>query len=247
MKMSLAKRSIAEAVGTFILVYFGAGAAAITLMISRGSSPPNPFNIGIGTLGGLGDWFAIGMAFAIAIAASIYALGRISGAHLNPAVTIALLATRRFSLGDAIPYILAQLVGASVASFLFAASVGMDAVTVGGLGATAPFPGIGYWQAVIVEAIGTFLLMLTIMGVAVDRQAPPGFAGLVIGLVVGGIITTIGNITGSSLNPARTFGPYLGDYILGGNSLWHFFPIYIIGPVAGALIAAFLYDYLSAE
>ncbi|WP_345803829.1 MIP/aquaporin family protein [Methanothrix soehngenii] len=247
MKMSLAKRSIAEAVGTFILVYFGAGAAAITLMISQGSSPPNPFNIGIGTLGGLGDWFAIGMAFAIAIAASIYALGRISGAHLNPAVTIALLATRRFSLGDAIPYILAQLVGASVASFLFAASVGMDAVTVGGLGATAPFPGIGYWQAVMVEAIGTFLLMLTIMGVAVDRQAPPGFAGLVIGLVVGGIITTIGNITGSSLNPARTFGPYLGDYILGGNSLWHFFPIYIIGPVVGALIAAFLYDYLSAE
>jgi glycerol uptake facilitator protein len=247
MNMSLLKRSIAEAVGTFILVYFGAGAAAITLMISQGSSPPNPFNIGIGTLGGLGDWFAIGMAFAIAIAASIYALGRISGAHLNPAVTIALLATRRFSLGDAIPYILAQLVGASVASFLFAASVGMDAVTVGGLGATAPFPGIGYWQAVIVEAIGTFLLMLTIMGVAVDRQAPPGFAGLVIGLVVGGIITTIGNITGSSLNPARTFGPYLGDYILGGNSLWHFFPIYIIGPVAGALIAAFLYDYLSAE
>ena len=245
--MSLAKRSIAEAVGTFILVYFGAGAAAITLMISQGSSPPNPFNIGIGTLGGLGDWFAIGMAFAIAIAASIYALGRISGAHLNPAVTIALLATRRFSLGDAIPYILAQLVGASVASFLFAASVGMDAVTVGGLGATAPFPGIGYWQAVMVEAIGTFLLMLTIMGVAVDRQAPPGFAGLVIGLVVGGIITTIGNITGSSLNPARTFGPYLGDYILGGNSLWHFFPIYIIGPVAGALIAAFLYDYLSTE
>jgi len=247
MRMSLAKRSIAEAVGTFILVYFGAGAAAITLMISQGSSPPNPFNIGIGTLGGLGDWFAIGMAFAIAIAASIYALGRISGAHLNPAVTIALLATRRFSLGDAIPYILAQLVGASVASFLFAASVGMDAVTVGGLGATAPFPGIGYWQAVMVEAIGTFLLMLTIMGVAVDRQAPPGFAGLVIGLVVGGIITTIGNITGSSLNPARTFGPYIGDYILGGNSLWHFFPIYIIGPVAGALIAAFLYDYLSAE
>ena len=247
MRMSLLKRSIAEAVGTFILVYFGAGAAAITLMISQGSSPPNPFNIGIGTLGGLGDWFAIGMAFAIAIAASIYALGRISGAHLNPAVTIALLATRRFSLGDAIPYILAQLVGASVASFLFAASVGMDAVTVGGLGATAPFPGIGYWQAVMVEAIGTFLLMLTIMGVAVDRQAPPGFAGLVIGLVVGGIITTIGNITGSSLNPARTFGPYLGDYILGGNSLWHFFPIYIIGPVAGALIAAFLYDYLSAE
>jgi len=245
--MSLMKRSIAEVVGTFMLVYFGAGSAAITLMISKGSSPPNPFNIGIGSLGGLGDWFAIGMAFAIAIAASIYALGRISGAHLNPAVTIALWATKRFPTRDVVPYILAQLVGASLASLLFAASVGMDAVTIGGLGATAPFPGIGYWQAVLAEAIGTFLLMLTIMGIAVDERAPPGFAGLIIGLVVGGIITTTGNIAGSSLNPARTFGPYLGDYVLAGNSLWQFFPIYIIGPIAGAVIAAFLYDYLSGE
>jgi len=241
------KRSIAEVVGTFMLVYFGAGSAAITLMIANGSSPPNPFNIGIGSLGGLGDWFAIGMAFAIAIAASIYALGRISGAHLNPAVTIALWATKRFPTGDVVPYILAQLVGASLASFLFAASVGMDAVTIGGLGATAPFPGIGYWQAVLAEAIGTFLLMLTIMGVAVDERAPPGFAGLIIGLAVGGIITTTGNIAGSSLNPARTFGPYLGDYVLAGNNLWQFFPIYIIGPIVGAVIAAFLYDYLSGE
>jgi len=245
--MSLMKRSIAEVVGTFMLVYFGAGSAAITLMIANGSSPPNPFNIGIGSLGGLGDWFAIGMAFAIAIAASIYALGRISGAHLNPAVTIALWATKRFPTGDVVPYILAQLVGASLASFLFAASVGMDAVTIGGLGATAPFPGIGYWQAVLAEAIGTFLLMLTIMGVAVDERAPPGFAGLIIGLAVGGIITTTGNIAGSSLNPARTFGPYLGDYVLAGNNLWQFFPIYIIGPIVGAVIAAFLYDYLSGE
>jgi glycerol uptake facilitator protein len=161
--MSLMKRSIAEAIGTFVLVYFGAGAAAITLMISSGSKPPNPFNIGIGSLGGLGDWFAIGMAFAIAITASIYALGRVSGAHLNPAVTIALWASKRFPSADVIPYIIAQLVGASLASFLFAASVGMDAVTVGGLGATAPFTGISYWQAILVEAIGTFLLMMTIM------------------------------------------------------------------------------------
>ncbi|RQW79018.1 MAG: aquaporin family protein, partial [Methanothrix sp.] len=244
---SLMKRSLAELLGTFLLVYFGAGSAAITLMIAKGSSPPNPFNIGIGTLGGLGDWFAIGMAFAIAITASIYALGRISGAHLNPAVTIALWATKRFPTGDAGPYIVAQLVGASLASFLFAASAGMDAVTIGGLGATTPFPGIGFGQAVLAEAIGTFLLMLTIMGVAVDERAPQGFAGLIIGLTVGGIITTTGNIAGASLNPARTFGPYLGDYILAGNSLWHFFPIYIVGPIVGALIAAFAYDYLAKD
>jgi glycerol uptake facilitator protein len=245
--MSLMKRSLAELVGTFLLVYFGAGSAAITLMISQGANPPNPFNIGIGTLGGLGDWFAIGMAFAIAITASIYALGRISGAHLNPAVTIALWATKRIPIGDVGPYIAAQLVGATLASFLFAASVGMNAVKIGGLGATAPFPGVSFGQAILAEAIGTFLLMLTIMGVAVDERAPPGFAGLIIGLTVGGIITTTGNIAGASLNPARTFGPYLGDYILGGNSLWHFFPIYVVGPIAGALVAAFAYDYLSKD
>jgi glycerol uptake facilitator protein len=245
--MSLMKRSLAELIGTFLLVYFGAGSAAITLMIAKGAAPANPFNIGIGALGGLGDWLAIGMAFAIAIAASIYALGRISGAHLNPAVTIALWATRRFPGHDVGPYIAAQLLGASLASFLFAATAGMDAVTVGGLGATAPFPGMSYVQAILAEAIGTFLLMLTIMGVAVDERAPPGFAGLIIGLTVGGIITTTGNIAGASLNPARTFGPYLGDYILAGNSLWQFFPIYIVGPIAGALIAAFVYDYLARD
>lgn len=245
--MSLAKRCLAELVGTAILVYFGAGAAAITLMISKGSSPPNPFNIGIGALGGLGDWFAIGMAFAIAIAGVIYALGRVSGAHINPAVTIALWATRRFPSGEVVPYILAQLIGASLGSLLFAASTGPDAVTVGGLGATAPFPGISFGQAVLAEAVGTFLLMLVIMGVAVDERAPQGFAGLVIGLTVGGIITTTGNIAGSSLNPARTFGPYLIDHMMGGPVLWSHYPVYVIGPVLGALVAAFLYDILAKE
>ncbi|HOK58377.1 MAG TPA: MIP/aquaporin family protein [Methanothrix sp.] len=245
--MSLAKRCLAEVVGTAILVYFGAGAAAITLMISKGSSPPNPFNIGIGALGGLGDWFAIGMAFAIAIAGVIYALGRVSGAHINPAVTIALWATRRFPSGEVIPYIVAQLIGASLGSLLFAASAGSDAVMVGGLGATAPFPGISFGQAVLAEAIGTFLLMLVIMGVAVDERAPQGFAGLIIGLTVGGVITTTGNIAGSSLNPARTFGPYLIDHIMGGPVLWSHYPIYVIGPVLGALVAVFLYDMLAKE
>lgn len=245
--MSLAKRCVAETVGTAILVYFGAGAAAITLMISKGSSPPNPFNIGIGALGGLGDWFAIGMAFAIAIAGVIYALGRVSGAHINPAVTIALWATRRFPSSEVIPYIVAQLIGASLGSLLFAASAGSDAVMIGGLGATAPFPGISFGQAVLAEAMGTFLLVLVIMGVAVDERAPQGFAGLVIGLTVGGIITTTGNIAGSSLNPARTFGPYLIDHIMGGPVLWSHYPIYVIGPVLGALVAAFLYDMLAKE
>lgn len=247
MRMSLMKRCIAEAVGTFILVFFGAGAAAVTLMIANGATPPNQFNIGIGALGGLADWFAIGMTFAIAIAGCIYALGRISGCHINPAVTIALWATKQFPAGDVIPYIISQCIGAVLASILFAASAGMDAVVIGGLGATAPFPGISYGQAILVEAIGTFVLMLVIMGVAVDERAPPGFAGLIIGLTVGGVITATGNIAGASLNPARTFGPYLGDLILGGKNLWIYFPIYIIGPVVGAVAAALLYTYLTKE
>ncbi|GAB6056112.1 aquaporin family protein [Methanobacterium alkalithermotolerans] len=245
--VSLSKRMLAEFIGTFLLVFFGAGAAVITLMISAGQPTPNEFNIGIGVLGGLGDWLAIGLAFGITVAACIYAFGRVSGCHINPAVTIALWAIKKFPSGDVIPYIIAQLAGASLASFLFFASVGPDALAIGGLGATAPFPGIGYMQAILVEAIGTFLLMIAIMGVAVDRKATPGFAGLIIGLTVAGVITTIGNITGASINPARTFGPYLGQLLLGGANLWEFFPIYIIGPLVGAVLAAVAYNYMSAE
>ncbi|MDD1718435.1 MAG: aquaporin family protein [Methanoregulaceae archaeon] len=244
--MSLAKRCIAELVGTFMLVYFGAGAAAVTLMMARGTNPPG-FNIGIGALGGLADWFAIGFSFAIAIAVGIYALGRVSGAHFNPAVTIALWATKRFPSAETGAYIVAQLVGAAIASLLFALSAGMTSVTIGGLGATAPFPGVGYGQAILVEAIGTFVLMLVIMGVAVDKKAPAGFAGIMIGLTVGGIITATGNIAGASLNTARTFGPYLGDFLLGGANLWIYFPIYIIGPIVGAVVAAFFYDFITSE
>ncbi len=244
---SLSARCVAEGVGTLLLVYFGAGAAAVTLMLAVGTKPATPFNIGIGQLGGLGDWLAIGMAFAIIIAAVIYALGRVSGAHINPAVTIALWATKRFPSQDAIGYIIAQCIGAACGSLLFALTVGMNAVTVGGLGATTPFPGIGYGQAILAEAIGTFVLMLVIMGVAVDERAPTGFAGLIIGLTVGGIITTIGNISGSSLNTARTFGPYLIDSLMGGPNLWMYFPIYIIGPIAGAVLAAVFYDMITAE
>lgn len=236
---SLAKRCGAEMLGTGMLVFFGAGAAAVTLMIARSTSQ------GIGALGGLADWFAIGMAFAIVIATAIYALGRVSGAHLNPAVSIALWATKRFSSADTGAYIVAQLIGAALGSLLFAACAGMDAVTIGGLGATIPLHGTSYGQAILAEFIGTFVLMLAIMGVAVDSRAPPGFAGLIIGLTVGGVITATGYIAGASLNTARTFGPYLGDWLLGGKNFWMYFPIYVIGPVLGAIAAAFVYDYLT--
>ncbi|MBS1195259.1 MAG: family channel protein [Methanomicrobia archaeon] len=244
---SFSTRCLAEGVGTALLIYFGAGAAAITLMLAHGTQPATSFNIGIGMLGGLADWLAIGMSFAIVLAAIIYSLGRVSGAHVNPAVTIALLSTKRFPAGDAAGYIVAQCIGAAVGSLLFFLTVGMNAVTVGALGATTPFPTIGYGQAILVEAIATFVLMLVIMGVAVDARAPPGFAGLIIGLTLGGMITATGNIAGASLNPARTFGPYVMDWLLGGPNLWVFLPIYLIGPVIGAVLAAFFYDWITKE
>ena len=244
---TLSTRCLAEGVGTALLIYFGAGAAAITLMLAHGTQPATSFNIGIGMLGGLADWLAIGMSFAIVLAAIIYSLGRVSGAHVNPAVTIALLSTKRFPAGEAAGYIVAQCIGAAVGSLLFFLTVGMNAVTVGALGATTPFPTIGYGQAILVEAIATFVLMLVIMGVAVDARAPPGFAGLIIGLTLGGMITATGNIAGASLNPARTFGPYVMDWLLGGPNLWVFLPIYIIGPVIGAVLAAVFYDRITAE
>lgn len=244
---SLSTRSIAEGVGTLLLVYFGAGAAVITLMLAGGTKPAATFNVGIGQLGGLADWFAIGITFGIIIAAVIYSLGRVSGAHINPAVTIALFATKRFPAGDTVAYIIAQCIGAAAGSLLFFLTIGTEAVTIGGLGATAPFPGIGYGQAILIEAIGTFVLMLVIMGVAVDKRAPPGFAGLIIGLTAAGIITMAGNISGGSLNPARTFGPYIMDTLLGGSNLWTFFPIYVIGPILGAVLAAVFYDRITAE
>ena len=243
---SLMRRSVAELVGTMLLVYFGCGAAVITLMTAARESGPLQ-SLTIGSLGGLGDWLAIGLAFGIVIAAVIYGLGRVSGAHINPAVTIALFASKRFPVTDTVAYIVAQMVGALLGSVFFYLSAGMDAVTIGGLGATAPAGGVTFGMAVLAEVIGTFVLMMVIMGVAVDEKAPPGFAGLIIGLTVAGIITTIGGLTGSSLNPARSFGPAVGDLLLGGPNVMGAFPIYIIGPILGALIAVFFYDWVVKE
>ncbi len=241
-EISLLRRSIAELIGTYVLVFLGTGSVVTAVLLIEGAEllPGNTFSIGLD----IAAWFAIGMAFAIAIVAMIYAFGHISGTHINPAVSIALWATGRFPTKDMVGYIVAQLIGASLASFSIVAILGSRAVATG-LGATAMFTGVSYGQAILCETIATFFLMLTIMGTAVDNRAPAGFAGLAVGLVVAADVTVVGNITGSSLNPARTFGPYLADFLLGGENFWWQFPIYIIGPIAGALIAAFVYDYVS--
>lgn len=241
-EISLFKRSIAELIGTYVLVFLGTGSVVTAMLLVQGANriPENSFNVGLN----IEAWFAIGIAFAIAIIAMIYAFGHISGTHINPAVSIALWATGRFPAKDMMGYIVAQLIGASLASFTIVAILGSRAVDTG-LGATAMFDGVSYSQAMLCEAVATFFLMLTIMGSAVDKRAPAGFAGLAIGLVVAADIIVVGNITGSSLNPARTFGPYLAEFMLGGTNFWWQFPIYIIGPIVGALVAAFVYDYVT--
>ena len=166
---------------------------------------------------------------------------------LGDAVTIGLLVTKNISLIDSIYYIVAQCIGATLGSVLLFACLGMQAVTVGGLGATAPGLGVSYMQAMLAECIGTFFLMLVVMGVAVDKKAEPGFAGISIGMTVATVIVVLGAFTGASINPARTFGPYLMDMILGGQNLWGLFPIYLIGPIVGAILAAFVYTYIAKD
>jgi len=244
--MNLCKRSLAELVGTMLLVLVGCGAVSILLMLAAGTAPPNGFGIGIGTFGGLGDWLAVGAAFGLIVSAMIYALGGISGAHINPAVTIALWATKKFPSKDALGYIVAQFIGAFIGAALFFLIAGPDSLAIGGLGATAPFPGISIWQAALAEIIGTFILMLVIMGAAVDKRASPGFAGLAIGMTVATVIIAIGNISGASINPARSFGPDLMALIVNGSpALVTTFPIYLIAPIIGAVLAAFFYNYIA--
>ena len=236
----LGKKFVAEILGTFLLVFFGTGAVVVTLALVNGTLTPNDFNTGIT----MADWLAINAVFGIALAIGIYAFGNVSGGHFNPAVTIALWAVRKFPGKNVGPYIIAQLVGASIASFLLALCIGNVALHYS-LGATVPFFGISYISAIAIEAVGTFILMTAVMAV-VTKKVEPVLAGLIIGLSVTASLTLISNITGGSINPARTFGPYLVDTILGGANLWYYFPIYIIGPILGALIAAFVFNYVQS-
>ena len=244
MECGIGKKILAELIGTFLLVFFGTGATVVTLLISK-SIDPN--QVGIGILGGLGDWLAIALAFGLTVMACIYLFGKISGAHINPAVTIGLLVTKNISFLESVYYFLGQFSGAILGSLALLAVLANPAVAIGGLGATAPGMGVSYFQAMFAEFIGTFFLMLVIMGVAVDRKADPGFAGISIGFTVTTVIMVLGAFTGASINPARTFGPYLIDLIAGGPNLWIYYPIYLIGPILGAVVAALLYTYIAKD
>jgi len=212
---------LAELIGTFVLVFVG----------------PMSVTVFAGILEAPMALFSIGMSFGVAVMAMIYAHGHISGTHINPAVTIALAAVKRFPVKDVVPYIIFQLIGAGIAGLLHRAILPQGEVV--NWGATLPGAAINYSAgvAVLVEAILTFFLVFTIMGAAVDKRASAGWAGVSIGLVVAMDIWIGGPLTGASMNPARSFGPALA------SGAWTAHWAYWVGPILGGLIAAFIYEY----
>jgi MIP family channel proteins len=214
---SCQREAIAELVGTFILVFAGTGAVMVN-QVSNGA---------VTHLG-------ISCVFGAVVAALIYTLGHISGAHFNPAVTLAFWVSGFFP-GKHVPaYILAQSLGAIAASALLLLSLG----NVAQLGATLPLDN-NWFQSFILETVLTFILMFVILGSGLDRRAPIGFAGVAIGLTVGLEAAFMGPITGASMNPVRSLGPAF----VGG--IWQHHWLYWVAPILGAQIAVWVYRQLS--
>ncbi len=215
MRATLLRALLAEALGTFVLVLAGTGAVVTNALYA-------------GSLGQVG----ISMVFGLVIMALIYAMGHISGAHFNPAVTLAFVLVRHFPAKRALPYVAAQIVGALLGS----AAVRMLIGDAGGLGVTHPLNGA--FAGVVLEGILTAILMFVIMAVATDTRAVGQAAAIAIGGTIALEALFAGPITGASMNPARSLGPSIvaGDYA----DLW----LYFIGPVLGAALGAMAYQLL---
>ena len=212
--LSLPRRAAAEGFAAFALVVAGCG--AIVTNAQYGGS--------LGTVG-------IALAFGLVIMVMVYATGHLSGAHINPAVTIAFTLTRHFSARDAIAYVAAQLAGATAGALLLLAVWTSKPAS---LGATVPSVGAG--SAVIYEAVLSAFLMFVILAVATDTRAVGAAAAIAIGGTIGLDALFGGPVTGASMNPARSFGPALV------SGQWTDFWIYVVGPVAGAALGGLAYQ-----
>jgi MIP family channel proteins len=208
---------MAELIGTFALIFFGAGA-----ILQQNATQM------VGITG-------IAVAHGLAILVCVYAFGHISGGHFNPCVTFGMAVTRRLSWGDAITYWIAQLAGASIAAWLLSLAYPSGAAEVH-LGAPALGASVSPMLGMAYEAVMAFMLVIVIFGSAVDPRAPKGFAGLAIGLTLTANILVGGSLTGASFNPARAFGPAL---VAG---YWQDHWVYWVGPMLGGAVAALLYD-----
>ena len=207
----------AEAIGTFALVFFGCGA----IMVDDEG-------------GGLGQ-VGISVAFGLVVMAMVFALGRVSGAHINPAVTIALAFSRRFPWSSVPGYVAAQVTGAVAAAIVLRASLGHTA----DLGATMPSGSAG--QSFVWEVVMTAALLVVIGSVAADPRAALGGAAIAIGGTIALASLVGGPISGASLNPARSLGPALVSGEL--DALW----IYLTAPFLGGLIGVLAYEGVRAS
>jgi len=220
------KKYLAELIGTFVLVFIGTGSAVVAGKY-------------IGFLG-------IAFAFGLSVLVMVYAIGQISGCHINPAITLAMLVNGKIGSKDAAVYIVVQGLGAIIASLLLLAIMnghpGYDLATNGlgqnGYGAASPGD-FSLTSGFIAEIVLTFIFLMVIFG-ATSKAAPPGFAGIAIGLSLAMIHMVGIPITGTSVNPARSLGPAV---VAGGTALSQLW-VFILAPVTGALIAALVWKYL---
>ena len=234
---STAQRVFAEAVGTALLVFIGAGSVPAILLLEGGTKAPfSGADLGF-----------ISMAFGLVVVALVYTVGKVSGCHINPAVTFGLAVTKRFPWREVPLYWSAQVAGGIAGAVAMWASFGTRAVDLGyGFGVVHFDHATTAWgSALFIEALGTAILLFTILGI-VDSRSPEGWAGLVIGLVIVAIIITVGPVTNASLNPARALGPLFVSTIHGGvhNWLQQLFA-YIPGNLIGAAAACFAYDWMA--
>jgi MIP family channel proteins len=211
---SLARRAAAEGLAAFALVFAGCGAIVTDA----------EYDHALGVVG-------IGLVFGLTIMAMIYATGHLSGAHINPAVTIAFTLTRHFPTREAAAYVTAQLAGASCAAIVLLAIWPEQPAE---LGATVPSVGAG--SALIYELVLTAILMFVIMAVATDTRAVGAAAAIAIGGTVGLDAIFGGPVTGASMNPARSLGPALA------SGTWTDFWLYLAGPLLGATTGALAYQ-----
>ncbi len=210
----LARRALAEGLAAFALVFAGCGAIVADARYG-------------GALGTVG----VGLVFGLVIMAMVYATGHLSGAHINPAVTVAFTLTRHFPPRDAVAYVTAQVAGASAAALVLLAAWPAEPAH---LGVTVPRVGAG--TALLYEAVLTAILMFVIMAVATDTRAVGAAAAIAIGGAIGLDAVFGGPVTGASMNPARSFGPAL----VSGE--WDDFWVYVLGPLAGAVLGALAYQ-----
>jgi glycerol uptake facilitator protein len=226
-----AQKLAAEVIGTAFLVFIGVGSVPATLIVN-GKAPFTMADLGM-----------ISLAFGTIVVATVYALGHISGNHINPAVTLGLAVTGKFPWAQVPAYLLAQVVGAVIGAGAIIAVLGHQAVTVG-LGVATYGAGVGPAQAFAAEFVGTFILVFTIFGV-IHRKASAGFAGLAIGLVVFAAIIPVAPATSAAINPARTIGPMLVEQLAGGTVHWEQAPIYLLAEFAAGALAGLVYGALS--